>query len=243
MPVEIAVADPSALVDRLVVDFEREGARARADSGLFSIAVPGGSVAVLCFPAIAAAQIDWSVVHVFWVDERAVPQDDPESNVGLARKLWLAGGAVPESNIHPMPADAPDLAQAASAYARELIDVLGSPVRIDFALLGVGPDGHIASLFPEHPAVRVSDSQLVATVSDAPKPPPRRLTLSMPVFVAARRVVVAAFGASKANALYDAIERDDVATPVAELLRRSSRALVLADREAGSRLSSRSARP
>ena len=236
MALEVVVADTAALAERLVVDFEREAGRGIAERGRFAVAVPGGSVASMCFPALAGARADWRRVHVFWADERAVPPQDPESNYGIARALWLEPAHVPAANVHRMPADSTDLIAAAAMYERELTTVLGTPPRFDFVLLGVGPDGHIASLFPRHPAARVDETRLVAAVSDAPKPPPRRLTLTMPILVNAARVVVAAFGAEKADALHDALE-GGAATPVAELLRRTDRALVLADRAAGVRLS------
>ena len=137
-----------------------------------------------------------------------------------------------------MPADAPDLDAAAVAYAAELTSVLSSPVRLDFVLLGVGPDGHVASLFPQHQALALED-QLVAAVLDAPKPPPRRLTLTLPVLAGAKRVVVVAFGEEKADALREALEQDDSPQPLARLLRRTRRPLVLADRSAASLIKQR----
>ena len=124
---------------------------------------------------------------------------------------------------------------AAAAYAAELTSVLGSPVRLDFVLLGVGPDGHVASLFPTHDLL-MEQQQLVAAILDSPKPPPRRLTLTLPALADAERVVVVAFGDEKADVLREAIERDDSPLPLAQLLRRARRPLVLADRAAARRL-------
>jgi 6-phosphogluconolactonase len=201
--------------------------------GRFAVAVPGGSVATNCFPALAALPLDWRRLDCFWVDERSVAPLDPESNYGLARKLWLEPAGVPDASIHRMPADAPDLDAAAMAYAQELTQVLGASATLDFVLLGVGPDGHVASLFPHHRALADED-RLVAAVFDAPKPPPRRLTLTMPVLSGTERLVVVAFGEEKAETLREALQQDNSAQPLAVALRRSRRALVLADREAAS---------
>ena len=232
---EICVADRSTLVDRLVHEFQVESQHALRKRERFAVALPGGSVAVTCFEALARVPVDWHKVQFFWIDERAVPATDPESNFRLAQSLWFDVAGVPSGNTHRMPADDPELARAASSYEAELIRCLGQPVRLDFVLVGVGPDGHVASLFPGHPAGR-DEQHLVTGVWDAPKPPPRRLTLTMPVLTAARRVVVVAFGTSKAEALSRGVDQPDAHTPLAVLLRRSSRALVLVDKEAGSLL-------
>ncbi|HUR17048.1 MAG TPA: 6-phosphogluconolactonase, partial [Candidatus Limnocylindrales bacterium] len=149
-----------------------------------------------------------------------------------AERLWLIPAAVPESSIHRMPADAVDLAAAADAYAEELSGALGRVAVLDLILLGMGPDGHVASLFPGHQLLTEHDRS-VAAVSDAPKPPPRRLTLTLPVLTRARSVVVAAFGAPKAKALGQALGDPASALPVAQVLRAASRAIVLADDPAG----------
>jgi 6-phosphogluconolactonase len=229
---DVCVADRSTLVDRLVHDFEVEAEQALRERERFAVALPGGSVAVNCFEALARVPLDWHTVQFFWIDERAVPATDPESNFRLAQSLWFEVAGVPPGNTHRMPADDPELARAASSYEAELIRSLGQPVRLDFVLLGVGPDGHVASLFPGHPA-GLDEQHLVTGVWDAPKPPPRRLTLTMPVLTAARRVAVVAFGTSKAEALSQGVDQPNSHTPLAVLLRRSARALVLADNEAG----------
>jgi 6-phosphogluconolactonase len=182
-----------------------------------SLAIPGGSVAEAFLPALRSRPPDWSRLSVWWVDERAVSPEDPQSNYGLARRLWLGPVQAPSTAVHRMPADAPDLFEAAATYERQLLAVLGSPPAFDFVLLGVGADGHIASLFPGHPALD-ERRRVVAALTDAPKPPPRRLTLTLPVLAAAKTVIVAAFGAEKAQAIRDA--RSGTAdTPLARLLR------------------------
>ena len=233
--VDLQAGDQSEVLLRLAQDFTSEAARAIAGRGFFAVALPGGSVATNGFPALAALPLNWSQVQYFWVDERAVPPSDPESNYALAQKLWLAPAGVPAASIHRMPADLPDLGAAAITYSDVLTRALGSPARLDFVLLGVGPDGHVASLFPRHRVLALED-RLVAAVDDAPKPPPRRLTLTLPMLAGAERVVVVAFGEEKAEALREALERHDSPQPLARLLRRTKRPLVLADRAAASLL-------
>src|SRR5262245_52243686 len=140
---EVVVADLPALGDILATLFESERRRAVESRGSFAIALPGGSVATTFFPRLAG--LDCAATEFFWGDERAVPADDPESNYAVARSLWLAPAGVDEGRVHRMPADAADLEGAAQAHATELRRVLGSPPRLDVALLGMGPDGHVCS--------------------------------------------------------------------------------------------------
>jgi 6-phosphogluconolactonase len=226
---EIHVDEASGLSARLVSLLEDQAERARTGRGAFAIALPGGSVAAILFPDLARAQCDWSRVHFFWGDERAVPPEHPESNYGLARKLWLDPAGVPAGNVHRMPADTPDLAQAARVYEEEMDRAL------DIALLGVGPDGHVCSLFPGHPLLDERERR-VAAIEDSPKPPPRRLTLTLPALWAADVLVVAALGESKAEAMRDALQEPACALPVALALRGARRALVLLDPAAAGRL-------
>ncbi len=232
---EVVVDELPGLQRRLATDFENLARDAIAARGQFIIAIPGGSVAKTFFPALAGLAVDWSRTEFFWVDERAVPPDDPDSNYALASTLWLAPSRVPASRIHRLRGEDPDLDKAAQFAADELIAIAGDPPGLDLALLGVGEDGHIASIFPGS-GNRSGGTGLqpcpVAPVYDSPKPPPRRLTLTMPVLSGAERVVVVAMGRSKAAAVRDGLKQDGV-TPLAALLRRSRSALVLVDREAG----------
>jgi 6-phosphogluconolactonase len=232
---EVYVADVRAVTQRLAAEVDAAGSMAIGQRGLFSIALPGGSVATTCFPTLARLPLAWHHVHFFWADERAVPPSDPESNYRLAAELWLQPAAVPDSSIHRMPADALSLTAAADGYASELTRVLGGNPELDVVLLGMGPDGHVASLFPGHPLL-AEHERLVSAVTDAPKPPPRRLTLTLPVLAAARRVIVVAFGSSKADALGEALNQEGSSLPVAQVLRLAASPLVLADEAAGARV-------
>jgi 6-phosphogluconolactonase len=235
MTPEILVAPSAALVDAFTVQFERAAAEARAGGRSFSVGLPGGSVAPTFFPRLARAAVDWTKVDVFWVDERALPPTDPESNYEAADRLWLVPAGVPPSRIHRMPADGPDLEAAAEAYSRELDRVLGSPPVLDWAVLGMGPDGHICSLFPGHPLLMERD-RTVAPVFDSPKPPPRRLTLTLPVVTAARLVILIAMGAPKAEPIREVIKDPASRLPAALALRGASKSWVLLDDAAGRRL-------
>jgi 6-phosphogluconolactonase len=206
-------------------------AEAFGKRGRFSIALPGGSVATAFLPRLAQARVDWPRTDFYWGDERAVPRDHPDSNFGLAWTLWLEGAGLPADSLHRMPADDADLDAAARAYESVLVKRAGSPPTLDVALLGVGPDGHVCSLFPGHRLLH-EQTRFVAPIHDSPKPPPARLSLTLPALAAARLLVVAAFGAAKAAVMRDALEDPASQLPVALALRRASRALVLLDPEA-----------
>jgi 6-phosphogluconolactonase len=229
---EVLVAPIKQLLDRLAADVSVEAAHARSRRGLFAMALPGGSVGVHGFPVLATVLLDWDVTHIFWVDERAVPASSPDSNFGLADSLWLRKSGASPSSIHPMQGDAQYLTIAAQAYSEELVRVLGKAPRLDLILLGVGPDGHVASLFPGHAALS-EEHQLALPIVDAPKPPSRRLTLALPMLASAERVIMMALGKSKAAVMKEALGNEDSALPVSLVLRRASRTLVLLDEEAG----------
>src|SRR5262245_8165694 len=238
---EIVVDTREGLVRTAVERFERLVRDATAQRGRFSCALPGGSVAEALFPVFAGLALPWERVHIFFGDERAVPPTDPDSNYGLARRLWLDRVA---AYVHPMFTGAPsgsptgsdDLDAAANAYANELKTTLGDPIRLDLALLGMGPDGHVCSLFPNR---TLPSDRPVAVIRDSPKPPPTRLTLTMPVLAAARAVWAVAFGAAKAAIVREAVEREDSRLPIAIALRSGPPSLFLLDADAASALTRR----
>ena len=238
MPLETVVDKAESLAESLAARFEEEARHAVAARGRFTVALPGGSVATSFFPRLARVPFDWSRTDFFWGDERAVPPDHADSNYAAARSLWLTPAGVPEASVHRMKAEEPDLAQAAADYARELAGVAGSPPRLDLVLLGVGPDGHVCSLFAGHPVLGLRD-RAVAVVEDSPKPPPRRLTLTLPVVTGAGLVVVVALGRGKAEIIRAALEDPGSALPVALVARQARRATFLLDAEAASLLRGR----
>ncbi|KAB7790530.1 6-phosphogluconolactonase [Bifidobacterium leontopitheci] len=165
--------------------------------------------------------IDCSRVHIWWGDERFVPADSDDRNAKQAREALLdelvGKGLLPEANIHEMPADTrsaaqvaaatPEendavLAEAAARYQQELHDQLGEEPTLDIAMFGVGPDAHFASLFPGLPQVLIDDPHvLTAGVRDSPKPPPLRVTLTVPMIARSRHTWVFTSGQRKADAV------------------------------------------
>jgi len=172
-----------------------------AGRGRFCLAIPGGSVLSLLAEGLALAggadARDW---ELFWTDERAVPADDPGSNARAARKALLPRLRISPGRVHPMEGGR-GAEEGARAYEAELARVFGPGAdgwpRFDLVLLGVGEDGHVASLFPGHPALEETRCR-AAAVHHAPKPPPDRITLTLPVLNHARQIIVVAAGEVKA---------------------------------------------
>ncbi len=196
--------------------------------GRLSLALPGGSAAEVLCPALVSARVRWRDVDVFWGDERAVPPDHPDSNYRIADERLLSRVRIDPARIHRMPAEAPDLEAAAREYQMRLVRASGAPPHLDVVLLGVGADGHVCSLFPDHPALD-ERARLVVPVADSPKPPSRRLTLTLPALAGAL-VVVAAFDASKTDAIGRALHDHTSRLPVAQATRGARRSLFLLDR-------------
>jgi 6-phosphogluconolactonase len=184
---------------------------AQADSGDASIVLTGGRIAAKVLTALndlpAAAAINWSRVDLWWGDERFLPSGDPDRNETQAREALLDELPLDPSRVHAMPAsdgpDGDDATAAAQRYARELSD---HPV-FDVLMLGVGEDGHVASLFPEHPVLNETAST-TAAVHNSPKPPPTRITLTMPAIQTAYEVWLIAAGPDKSDAIGRALNGD-----------------------------------
>jgi 6-phosphogluconolactonase len=172
------------------------------------IALTGGNAGTDVLRGVAGSpmrdSIDWTRVHFWWGDERFVAKEDPERNEKQAREALLDRLSTPEDHIHPLPAtdEIADLEAAAAAYAEELAlhanDGAAVP-RFDITFLGVGPDGHVASLFPGFP--NHHGPATVIGVRDAPKPPPDRLSLTFPALNESTRIWLVLAGAEKASAL------------------------------------------
>jgi 6-phosphogluconolactonase len=230
IPVEIVVGDRLELA-RVFVD--RVSCLAR-DADRFSLALPGGSVAEAFCPHLVHNSLDWDRVDLFWCDERAVPPDHPDSNFRLAEELLIRRVTIDPARVHRMKGEATDLETAAADYERELRSALGDRPQLGVALLGVGPDGHVCSLFPGHRALDERVDFVVA-IYDSPKPPPSRLTLTLPALAGAF-VVIAAFGATKAVVIKEALENPDSRLPVALAARGARQALFLLDASAAGRV-------
>jgi 6-phosphogluconolactonase len=231
---EIVIDTPEALARVFADRFDAEARTAIAARGRFSCALPGGSVAETFFPVLARADVAWSRVEFFWGDERAVGPDDPDSNYGLARRLLLDAVHADPRRVHRIAGEHRDLDAAARAYEAEMVRVLGDPPRIDLVVLGLGPEGHVCSLFPGHPLLN-ERVYSVAAITDSPKPPPQRITFTMLPLESAGMLCISGFGESKAEAIRIALEDAESRTPVALALRGTQRALVLLDPAAASR--------
>jgi len=229
----VIVAARAVLADVFASRVHEDARAAIAARGRFTMALTGGGSASALYPRLVDVELDWPRTHLFWGDERAVAPDSPDSNVRLAMEAWLGPTGAPAASVHRMRGDEADLQRAAAEYARELAGVAGEPPVLDLVHLGVGPDGHVASLFPGHPLLE-ERAATVAAVLDSPKPPPARLTLTLPVLCAARLVVLTPMGADKAEVIARALSDPECALPVARVLRGASRVLLLLDPEAGS---------
>ncbi|MFB7862089.1 MULTISPECIES: 6-phosphogluconolactonase [unclassified Streptomyces] len=221
---------------------------AQAARGSASIVLTGGRngngllAALRAAPALDA--IDWTRLDLWWGDERYLPSGDPERNVTQAREALLDSVPLDPARVHAMPAsDGPygsDVDAAAAAYAAELAAAAGpgdhgGVPTFDVLMLGVGPDTHVASLFPELPAVRETELTVVG-VHGAPKPPPTRISLTLPAIRAAKEVWLLAAGEDKAKAAAIALSgAGEVQAPAAGAYGRS-RTLWLLDAAAASEL-------
>jgi 6-phosphogluconolactonase len=246
-------SDADALADAVAARLVTHLVRVQADRGAASVALTGGGVGIAVLAAIAGSAsrdaVDWSALHVWWSDERFVEADDPQRNERQAREALLDHVPLDPARVHPMPA-APDqdadVHAAASAYAALLathadIEAHAPMPRIDVMLLGLGPDGHVASLFPRQPALY--DTRTVVGVEAAPKPPPQRITLTLPAIQAADEVWLVAAGARKAPAAQLALGgAGPMAVPAVGAQGRHATAWLL-DRAAASALPPGLARP
>jgi 6-phosphogluconolactonase len=186
----------------------------QSNGGVAQVVLTGGRVAAVVYKAVAESPartaIDWGRVEFWWGDERFLPEGDPERNDTQAWDALLSHVEVDKALVHPMPADTGQGAEAAAAAYAETLAAAAGPddgdgvPAFDVLMLGVGPDGHVASLFPENPARVVVDSSTVA-VFDSPKPPPIRVSLTFPALANSRETWFVVSGEDKADAVADAI--------------------------------------
>ncbi|MBO8190796.1 6-phosphogluconolactonase [Streptomyces oryzae] len=243
--------DKDALAQAVADRLSTRLADAQAARGTASVVLTGGRNGNALLAALAASpeareRIDWSRLDVWWGDERFLPEGDPERNHAQAHEALLDAVPLDPARVHAMPPSdghyAGDAEAAAEAYATELAAADGDPaVRVpafDVLLLGVGPDTHVASLFPEHPALRETERTVVG-VHGAPKPPPTRLTLTLPAIRSAEEVWLLAAGEDKADAVALALSGPgELQAPAAAAYGRS-RTLWFLDEAAASRLPAR----
>lgn len=211
----------AATAERIVAAAEG----AVAERGRFLMAISGGSAPPGVFLHLTRAplfgRMPWAATSIVWVDERYVPYSDPESNYSQARRSLLDHAPIPSDQVYPVATYFEDPAEAAALYGRLLAALLDTHAgRIDLALLGMGPDGHTASLFPDHPGLDAPAEALAIAVEGSPKPPPRRISLTPAALNRSAEAIFLVAGADKALKVRAALRGpfDPRATP-AQLIR------------------------
>lgn len=193
--------DKDALIQRSLAIVLDKIQAAIAERGLCTIALAGGGTPKPLYEQLATHDLSWGNIHIFWGDERYVPADHPDSNEGMARHAWLDQVAFPSANLHPMPTANPDPAVSASQHESELQQFFQLPPgefpRFDIILLGIGDDGHTASLFPHTAALQIRDRLVTVGTKDGQP----RITFTAPLINHARTVLFMVAGASKRPAL------------------------------------------
>lgn len=224
---------------RRIVEAVRESIAVR---GRFCVALAGGSTPERTYKLLAspelAEQIDWARVLIFFGDERFVPADDARSNYCMAKQSLLDHLPIPAEHIFPIDTSTDTVEDAAARYSQLLARELGEPPVFDLVLLGMGDDGHTASLFPHAAALSVADSWAVSSPPGVLPPPVDRVTVTFPVIHAARQVLFLIAGANKAEPVRDVLQGDAAIDdrPSAGAIPSSGDIVWLLDAEAGSLL-------
>lgn len=226
MKVEV-LPDAASASRRAATLIANEARATVAERGRFAFAVSGGATPWRMLRALAEEDVPWAHVHVFQVDERVAPPGDPDRNLTHLHESLLERAPLAPERVHAMPVEATDLVAAAADYARTVEHVAGSPPLLDLVHLGLGPDGHTASLVPGDPALEVRQADVAPTAG--PYQGRRRMTLTYPILDRARRIVWIVTGASKVEML-SRLRRRDASIPAGRV--RQERALLLADRAA-----------
>ena len=224
------LADAATVAAEAAKVIAEQGRGAVAARGRFSLAVSGGQTPWQMLRALAREDLAWDKVYVVQVDERVAPAGTPERNLTGLRDNLLAHVPLPPENVCAMPVDSPDLAAAARQYALSLQEIAGAPPVLDLIHLGLGPDGHTASLVPGDPVLDVTDADVALTQPYQGRP---RMTLTYPALNRARRILWVVTGAEKAGMLL-CLREGDVTIPAGFV--RRDRALVLADPAAAAKL-------
>jgi 6-phosphogluconolactonase len=208
MKPEIVISNTRALTGAAVAaEVARLSAQAVAERGRFTVALSGGSLVEMIAPGLLersrSGEVNWPAWQVFWADERCVPSASPDSNYAMAEELLFRHVPLPKNQIYTLEeARGPEgAATAYEAFLQRFFALApGQPPRFDLILLGMGEDGHIASLFPGHPLLDETRRRVVP-VTDSPKPPPERVTLTLPVINNACHIIFVTAGAGKAGVL------------------------------------------
>jgi 6-phosphogluconolactonase len=222
----VVYPDQEAVAGKAAAIIAAHGREAVTSRGRFIMAVSGGHTPWLMLRALSAEQLPWEHVHVVQVDERVAPAADPDRNFAHLRESLLDHAPLLPDHIHAMPVEAGDLDRAAEQYASTLRDLAGTPPVLDLVHLGLGPDGHTASLVPGDPVLDVTDADVGTT---APYQGRRRMTLTFPIISRSRLVLWVVTGRDKAATLVRLRDGDRL-IPASRV--RRDRALILADRTA-----------
>ncbi len=221
-----ALADADSVARAGAAFTAAEARAAMAARGRFIVAISGGHTPWTMLRALAGEQMPWAGVHVVQVDERVAPEGDPDRNLTHLRESLLAHTPLRPEQVHAMPVEAADLDAASGRYALTLREIAGAPPVLDLAHLGLGTDGHTASLVPGDPVLDVTDADVALTGLYQGR---RRMTLTYPVLNRSRRLVWLITGREKAEMLAR-LYAGDRSIPAARIRRHD--ALVLADHEA-----------
>ena len=220
------LSDAGAVAKQAAAVIAEEARSAVAARGIFLLAVSGGKTPWILLRALATEAVPWEHVHVVQVDERVAPAGHPDRNLTHLRESLLEHAPLRPGQIHAMPVEAPDLEAAAARYARTLGEIAGEPSVLDLALLGLGSDGHTASLVPGDPVLKVADRDVAITAVYQGR---RRMTLTYPMLNRSRNILWVVTGAEKVPML-KRLQDGDVSIPAGRI--RRDRALILTDRAA-----------
>jgi 6-phosphogluconolactonase len=229
MKIEV-FADADAVAREAAAIISAEARAAVAERGRFSMAVSGGHTPWIMLRVLAEEEVPWNSVHLAQVDERVAPAGDPDRNLTHLQESLLEHAPLPPEQIYAMPVESTDLEAAAKQYAATLAKIAGSPPILDIVHLGLGPDGHTASLVPGDAVLQVKDADVAVTRIYQGR---RRMTLTYPILNRARRVLWLVTGSEKAGMLVR-LREGDQSIPAGRVSQ--ERALVLADRAAAGQL-------
>jgi 6-phosphogluconolactonase len=218
--------DADAVAQKAAAIIAQDAQSAIEARGRFTFAVSGGHTPWIMLGVLAKEDLPWASIHIFQVDERIAPAGDLDRNLTHLRESFLDHVPIPAGQVHPMPVESSDLELAAAQYALTLQQAAGAPPVLDLIHLGLGPDGHTASLVPADPVLKVTDTDVALTRIYQGR---RRMTLTYPVLNRARRLLWVVTGGEKRQA-YQGLLAGDPSIPAGRV--RSEEALVLADRPA-----------
>ncbi len=233
-----AYADKQELIDNIDEIFESTVRDLLVNQELVHVVLTGGTVGIALLENIDPThKLDWSRIHLWWGDERFVPAGHPDRNEGQATTALIHRLPIPAENVHRMPASdaGMSLDEAVNAYDDELAEYWPELPEFDITFLGVGPDAHIASLFPGLEGITVDNTAVIA-VRNSPKPPAERISLTLPSLNNSKNVWVVASGADKADAIYAAFTSENASEAPVSAVEGTEATVFFTDEAAATRL-------